>query len=223
MTDLVALAEPRSSGAEAYQTLRTNLAFVLPGRAPRRILVTSPSVEEDKSTPLANLAVVMAQAGQRVAVVDADLRRPAQHRLFGLDNESGLSTVLACADPSAALPMQGTTVPALEVMTSGPLPPNPAALLSSPGLGALVERLSGTHDVILFDAPPIVAVADAAIVAPLVDGVLLVLAAGASRRDHARRARELLDKVGARVLGVVLTGVEPVSVGYGDASGGGAA
>jgi len=215
MTGLVTLTDPRSAIAEAYRGLRTNLAFARPDAALRTLLITSPAPDADKSTALANLAVVTAQSGRRVVVVDCDLRRPAQHTLFGLPNDRGVTSALVDDAALAALPLQASSVPDLEVLTSGPAPPNPAELLGSRRMGALVERLAERADLVLFDAPPVVAVTDAAVLAPLVDGVLLVLAAGRSRRDHTARARELLDTVGAVVIGVVLTGVEPDSAGYG--------
>jgi non-specific protein-tyrosine kinase len=215
MTQLITLAEPRSPEAEAYRSLRTNLDFARPGETVRTILVSAPAPDAGASTALANLAVVSAQAGRRVVVVDCDLRRPAQHELFGLANDAGVTTALAGAGAVEAVAPQETGVDGLRVLTSGPVPPNPAELLSSVRMQALVERLAGEADTVLFDAPPVVAVTDAAVLAPRLDGVLLVLAAGRSRRDHAARARELLDKVGAQVLGVVLTGVEPDTAGYG--------
>lgn len=215
MTGLVTLTEPRSPIAEAYRSLRTNLAFARPDAALKTLLVTSPAPDADKSTVLANLAVVTAQAGRRVIVVDCDLRRPAQHRLFDLANTRGVTTVLLDDAALADLPVQPTAIAGLEILTSGPVPPNPAELLGSRRMGTLIERLAERADLVLFDVPPVVAVTDAAVLAPLVDGVLLVLASGRSRRDHTARARELLDTVGATVIGVVLTGVEPDAAGYG--------
>lgn len=234
MTDLITLAEPRSAAAEAYRSLRTNLGFAGPA-APRRLLVAAAATEADKSGVLANLAVVTAQSGRRVVVADCDLRRPAQHRLFELPNAEGVASLLAAAPPGEgalggqapedrlplALPLQATGVPGLEVLTSGPPPPDPAERLGSRAFPALVERLSEWADLVLFDAPPLLAVTDAALVAPLVDGVILVLAAGRSRRDHAERARAILDQAGARLIGVVLTGVEPETVAYGGEAEGG--
>lgn len=218
MSDLATLTDPRSQVAEAYRSLRTNLAFVQPGHPLRSLLVAGPAVSEadDAAVTLANLAVVAAQAGQRVVVVDADLRRPRQHALFGLANDQGLSSALVAwiASHDAPLPIQATGVERLGVVTSGPLPPNPAELLGAPGMAALLERLAAEHDLVLVGAPPIGAVTDAAALAPGIDGVLLVLAAGRSRRDDAQRARAVLDQVGARVIGVALTDVAPDAARY---------
>lgn len=208
MTDLITLEDPRSAVSEAYRSLRTNLDFARPGARLHTLLVTSPTPDEDPSTPLANLAVVAAQAGRRVIVADCDLRRPAQHLRFGLPNELGVTTALVGEGALEALPLQPTAVEGLRVLTSGPLPPNPAELLGAQRMAALVEALAADADLVLFAAPPVVAVTDAAVLAPRLDGTLLVLEAGRSRRDRTQRARELLSQVGAEVIGVVLTGAE---------------
>ncbi len=214
MTELVALTEPRSPGAEAYRILRTNLALPDPGGPATALLLTSPGPDEGKSTVIANLAVVLAQSEREVIVADCDLRRPMQHEIFGLTSVNGVSSVLA-GDDGEELPLAATSVEGLKVMTSGELPPSPADLLGGTRMARLVERLKGECDVVLIDAPPVVAVTDAAVIAPRTDGVVLVLASGKSRRDQTAQARELLDRAGGTVLGVVLTGVQPEAVPYG--------
>jgi non-specific protein-tyrosine kinase len=214
MSDLSTLTDPRSPVAEAYRSLRTNLAFARPDAALRTLVVTSPTAAEDRSVALANLAVVNAQAGARTAVIDCDLRRPTQHELFGLPNTDGVTSVLVDDEALVNLPFQATGISGLEVMTSGPLPPNPAELLGSRRMRALLARAAERADLVLIDAPPLVPVTDGAVLAPLVDGVLLVLVAGRSRRDQAARAREILDKVGAHLIGVVLTEVAPDATTY---------
>lgn len=214
MNGLITVTDPQSPVAEAYRSLRTNLAFARPDAPLRTLVVTAPAADADKSATLANLAVVTAQAGRKVIVVDCDLRRPAQHTLFGLPNDVGVTTALVDDTALAQLPIQATSIEGLSVLTSGPAAPNPAELLGTRRMGALIDRLAEQADLVLFDAPPVVAVTDAAVLAPQLDGVLLVLEAGASRRDHTARARELLDKVGAHVIGVVLCGVEPDTAGY---------
>jgi len=169
-------------------------------------LVTSTSPEEGKSTVLANLAVTFAEAGSQVILVDADLRRPSLHVLFGLSNQVGLTT--AVLDDGGALPIQDTPVPNLRLLTSGPLPPNPAELLGSQRMDRIIEGLRAMADYVLFDSPPIVAVTDAAVLGRRLDGVLLVVDAGKTKRDHARRAKALLEKVNAHLLGVVLNNAE---------------
>ena len=209
--DLVTLTAPSSPASEAYRTLRTNIHFSSLDTPLRAILITSTDPGEGKSTTLANLAVTMAQAGNRVLAVDCDLRRPNLHRLFGLDNAAGLTTMILQAQGGVAgevSPIRATSVPGLSVLTSGPLPPNPSELLSSRRLSELLTQLRGEADILLLDAPPIMAVADAAILASRVDGVLLVVQAGKTKRDLARRAQAALQKANANLLGVVLTNVK---------------
>jgi len=203
---LVTVANPRSPISEAYRALRTNIQFSSIDRSLHSLLVTSTSPEEGKSTVLANLAVTFAEAGSQVILVDADLRRPSLHVLFGLSNQVGLTT--AVLDDGGALPIQDTPVPNLRLLTSGPLPPNPAELLGSQRMDRIIEGLRAMADYVLFDSPPIVAVTDAAVLGRRLDGVLLVVDAGKTKRDHARRAKALLEKVNAHLLGVVLNNAE---------------
>lgn len=209
MTELVTLTDPRSAAAEAYRALRTNLAFHNPAQPLRVVLVTSPTAAEDRAEVTGNLAVATAHAGRAVVALDADLRRPALHTLFGVANDRGLAQALA--SPEGPLEAAATAVPTLRLVPAGPPPADPAALLDGLATGRILERLRAEADVVLVCAPPVLAVADAAVLAPLVDGVVLVLAAGRSRRDDARAAREALDRVGARVLGIVLTDAEPAA------------
>lgn len=203
--NLITLRDPGSAAAEAYRTLRTNISFSGLDKPLHTLLVTSTGPDEGKSTTLANLAVTMAQAEQRVLMVDCDLRRPSLHTLFGLPNDQGLTSAIL-AQGEGPLPVQATSVPGLTLLPSGPLPPRPADLLGSRRMGQLIERLRAEADIVLFDTPPVVAVSDASALAPRVDGVLLVLQAGQTRRDRAREARQLLEKVKANIVGVVLNG-----------------
>ena len=201
---LITVSNPRSPIAEAYRTLRTNIQFSSLDRPLQTLLVTSTTPEEGKSTTLANLAVTFAQAGHRVILVDADLRRPMLHKLFGLPNSIGL-TSLFIADAPGSLPLQETEVPNLMLLPSGPQPPNPSELLGSQRMDKVIAALKEASDYVLFDCPPIIAVTDAAVLGRKVDGVLLVVSAGKTKRDHAARAKLLLEKVNANLLGVVLT------------------
>ncbi len=205
MATLVTLADPRSAAAEAYQSLRTNIEFSKLERPLCSLLVTSADPETDKSRSLANLAVVMAGAGDRVIVVDGDLRRPQQHEIFALANERGLTNWLK---EGSAPSLQESSVPGLRVLTSGPVPPNPVALLSSNRLGELLADLTAQADYVLCDAPPVLAVTDAALWAGKVDGVLLVVNAGRTKREQARRAKAVLEKVRAHIVGAVLVNAE---------------
>ena len=203
---LVTATHPRSPVSEAFRTLRTNIQFSSLERPIRTLLVTSTSAEEGKSTTLANLAVTFAQGGTRVIVVDADLRRPALHTLFGVPNNAGLTSLFI--QENQPIPLVDTAIPNLRLLPSGALPPNPSELLGSPKMDAIIEELKGQAEYVLFDCPPIVAVTDAAVLARKVDGVLLVVSAGRTKRDHAANAKSLLEKVNANILGVVLTNVK---------------
>jgi len=204
---LITLSNPRSPLAEAYRTLRTNLDFSSLDHPLTSMVVTSAGPEEGKSTTLANLAVTTAQSGRKVILVDCDLRRPRLHELFGLRNENGLTTMVVNEAAMKQPPLQETGVSGLQVLTSGPQPPNPAEILGSRRMAEVIELLTGQADVVFFDTPPVIAVTDAAVLASRVDGVLLVISAGSTKRDYVRQAQTLLQKVNARVMGAVLTNV----------------
>jgi capsular exopolysaccharide synthesis family protein len=192
--------------AEAFRRLRTSLYFSTEGEQHKVIQVTSPNMSDGKTTLAANLAVCMAQSGKKVILVDADFRRPRQHRVFGLSSETGLSSVLRGeADPAdAAL---ASPVPGLSVLPCGPRPPNPADLLTSPRFDELLSCLREHYDFVLLDTPPLLAVSDPCVVAPRADGVLLAIRASKNGRPAAERAKEILVTLEAKVLGVVVNGV----------------
>jgi capsular exopolysaccharide synthesis family protein len=208
LTELITLSEPRSPISEAYRTLRTNLDFAGLDQTLKTLVVTSAGVGEGKSTTLANLAVVSAEAGRKVILVDADLRRPTLHQIFGLDNGEGLTTAMMDESSLAAPPLQETGVTGLLVLTSGPLPPNPADVMGSRRMEEVIATLAEQADQVFFDTPPVVAVTDAAVLATKVDGVLLVVSAGKTRRDYARTAVQRLEQINARLVGMVLTNVQ---------------
>lgn len=210
---LVTFSNPRSPVAEAYRTLRTNIQFSTIDKPVQTILATSTGPDEGKSTTLANLAVAIAQTGSSVILVDCDLRRPTLHRMFGLRNSEGLTSV-ALGECRDALPFQDTAVPNLRVLAAGPTPPNPSELLGSRRMSEVIAILKGQADFVLFDTPPIIAVTDAAVLASKVDGVLLVIRAGKTKRDLAKRAKELLNKVNANILGAVLNDARAESNAY---------
>ena len=210
---LIALRDPRSPAAEAYRTLRTNIQFSSLDKPLRTLLATSTAPDEGKSTTLANLAITIAQAEQRVVLVDCDLRRPTLHTFFDLPNDLGLTSMIL-AQEDAAAPLQPTSVPGLSLLASGPLPPRPADILGSRRMEAVIARLRSEADIVLFDTPPVVAVTDAAVLATKVDGVLLVFQAGKTSRDRARQARQILEKVKANIVGVVLNNAQ-IEQGYG--------
>jgi capsular exopolysaccharide synthesis family protein len=200
--DLITLTDPRSPVSEAYRTLRTNLSFYSLDNPLRSLVVASPAAGEESRVAAANLAVTMAQSGRRTVLVDCDLRRPFLHDYFGLSNERGLTTMLL-RDEEA--PLQKTAVDNLWLLSAGATPPNPADLLGSKKVDQLIEALTAEYDFVLFNAPPVVAVTDAAILGAKVDGALLVVSAGKTRRDHAERAKETLAKARVRIVGVALT------------------
>lgn len=202
---LIAWLRIKAPESEAYRTLRTNIQFSSVDKPIRSLLVTSSSPGEGKSTTTANLAVVLAQTGQRVIAVDTDLRRPVLHKVFSVPNNTGLTTALlgGDTDPIESF-LQPTEIDSLTVLTSGPIPPNPSELLGSHRMAHLVERLTGAADIVIFDSPPVLAVTDAAVMGRQVDGVLLVVDAGRTREHALAGATAELQKTGANVLGAAL-------------------
>ncbi|MGG5359056.1 MULTISPECIES: CpsD/CapB family tyrosine-protein kinase [unclassified Enterococcus] len=205
---LITLTNPSSPVAEQYRTIRTNIQFASPGgQQIKTIVVTSSGPGEGKSTTAANMAVVFAKSGQRVLLVDADLRKPVLYKTFKLTNISGLSTILSTAG-NIADEVQKTPIENLSVLPSGPKPPNPSELLNSPRMDQLLAEAKDLYDVIIFDMPPVVAVTDAQIMASKTDGTLLVVRENTSRKESLTKAKELLDMAQAKVLGVVYNGAE---------------
>jgi non-specific protein-tyrosine kinase len=213
--ELIVVTQSQSPVSEAYRVLRTNLQFAAVGQSLDTLMVTSPGPGEGKSMTVANLAGALAQGGRRVILVDGDLHRPRQHRIFGLRNNTGLTTALI-ANVAGNLDdiLQDTGVTGLRVLTSGPLPPNAAELLGSTRMRELLADLHTRADVVVIDSPPVTALSDAAVLAMQTDGVLLVLDAGKTRRELAKRATEALNRVQARVVGVVLNRMPARGAGY---------
>lgn len=201
---LITLTDPRSPASEAYRTLRTNLLFASLDEPLETLVVTSAGPNEGKSTTLANLAVTLAQSGKTTLLVDCDLRLPSQHEIWDLPNDEGLTTAILSNAKTPKLPLRDVGVDNLQVLTSGPLPPNPADLIGSARMETIIGALKKKAAVVLFDAPPVTAVTDAALLASLLDGVLLVLRAGGTRRDHAEQAKALLERGKTRIVGAVL-------------------
>ena len=213
---LITVHTPRAPVSEAYRVLRTNLNFAAVDGDIRAILVTSSSPSEGKSTTTANLAVVLAQTGKQVCIIDADLRRPMQHKIFGVTNNHGLTTALLDAATPVLNHVQVSKVSGLSVMTSGPIPPNPAELLNSQRMSKVLEEMKSHFDILVFDSPPTLTVADASILSPQVDGCVLVVEAGKTRLDALVDATERLEKSGAHVLGVVMNQLRSGRSGYYD-------
>jgi len=204
-TKLITLTDPRSAAAEAFRTLRTNLMFSSLEKPIATLLLTSPAQSEDKSLLLANLAVTFAQGGNKTILIDADLRRPAQHTLWGTSNERGLTTMTLDNAAMSTPPLIETEVENLWLLPSGPLPPVPSDVLSSQRMNEVIGVLKARAHYLLFDSPPILVAADAALLGSKLDGVLLAVRAGHTRRDQTARARQALERVHVRILGAVLS------------------
>jgi capsular exopolysaccharide synthesis family protein len=203
-SQLFMLDDPKGVPAESIRLLRTNIEFASATRELVSISLTSPNPGEGKSTIAANLAVALAQAGFVTTIIDGDLRRPTQHRIFGVPNDRGLSTLLAYPDRPWEWAAHDTLVPNLKLISAGPIPPNPADLLSLDRLRSLLEELRDTVDVIIVDSPPVLAVSDPLIIAAHVDGTALVTLGGKTRLDQLKRAVQILHRGAPRIIGVVL-------------------
>lgn len=204
---LITHLDPKSPVSESYRTLRTNLQFSRVEKSLKTLLITSSGPKEGKSTTSANLAIAMAQTGKKVVLLDADLRRPVVHSIFGIDKDDGLTNYLM-NDISYEKMIKKSIVDNLSIIPSGILPPNPSELLSSKRMEELIEKLKKDFDIVIFDTPPVIAVTDAAILATKVDGCILVVYSGQTKFDAVTRAKALIENVGARMLGALLNGVE---------------
>ncbi len=212
---LIALEDKRSAMAEAYRHLRTSLLFSSAGKPPQTILVTSSQPSEGKTTTAINTAITLAQSGADVVLIDCDLRRPRLHSHFGMTNSTGLTNYLSGERNTENLLKPFPNLPKLKVITSGPIPPNPAELLSSNEMKNLLQFLKGKYQHVVIDSPPAISFTDAAILSTLVDGVVLVAMAGKSSIHLMRRFKQRLANIGARIYGVVLNGIKADSVEYG--------
>ena len=209
---LVVRDDPRSFAAEAYRVLRANLHYANPDSPLRKVLITSAGAGEGKSTTTANLGVCFAQSGASTLLIDADLRRPSQHTMFREPMTPGLSSFLA-GDSLFEAVIQKTAVSGLSLASSGPIPPNPAELLASRRMREFLDTAAERFDVVLVDSPPVLAVSDPCILAPLMDGVILLVASGAPR-PALRRAKEQLESVRAKVVGAVINRFDARAAGY---------
>jgi succinoglycan biosynthesis transport protein ExoP len=211
---LISLTQPQSAAAEAYKSLRTGVLFVMQQRNMKVLLVTSPQAGEGKTSTTANLGVALAQAGKRVIMVSADLRKPRLHQFFDVPNVAGLTDVLGgrATTERVLIPRADE----LMIFPSGPVPANPAELLASDGMRRCLEDLRDRTDVVLIDAPPLLAVTDAAALAPFADGVLFVADSGTTTRGSIKHALKPLEAVNAPLIGAVLNNFDPAKgVGYG--------
>jgi capsular exopolysaccharide synthesis family protein len=201
--ELIAHLSPRSNLAESYRTIRTSLLLSSADKKPKAIVVTSALPEEGKSATLSNLAVTLAQAGNTVLVVDSDFRKPTQHKIFKIRNIDGLTNYLTSEMELKAL-IKETGIPKLYLINVGPVPPNPAELLGSEKMRNLIESLKRWFDFILFDSPPVLTVSDAMVLGPKIDGMILVVWGGKTAKDALKQAKERLDQLKIKCLGVVI-------------------
>lgn len=212
---LVTEMQPRSPAAEAFRTLRTNVSYASVDRPVSTLLVTSAEPGEGKTTVISNLAIVMAQNGRKVTLIDCDLRHPTIHRRFGLNNRQGISRLFFQITDQLNGSCQATRIENLSVMATGQLPPNPAELLGSKRMQDILGMVREKADIALIDTPPILAVTDASVLAPTVDGVLVVVRPGKTRASAARQTVEQLRRVNAPLLGVVMNNLNLRGSRYG--------
>jgi len=214
--ELIFSTDGRSSLAEAYRQLRTSVLLSTAGRAPKTLLVTSSQPAEGKTTTATNIAISLAQTGASVLIIDSDMRRPRLHTIFETDNRKGLSTYLSSEMTDAELfgMIEQHAPSGLHFLTSGPVPPNPAELLGSEPMRKLLCCLEKTFTHVVIDSPPIASFTDGVLISTMVDGVLLVVHGGKSSRHVVRRARQVLQDVGAKIFGVVLNNVNLRSQDY---------
>ncbi|MCF3942633.1 CpsD/CapB family tyrosine-protein kinase [Oceanobacillus alkalisoli] len=210
---LITKVNPKSPISEQYRTVRTNMQFSSVDNDLKSFLVTSSGPAEGKSSTTANLAIVYAQQGKRVLLVDADLRKPTMHYTFRLDNLRGLSNVLV-GEISLEEAVNETDIDTLDVMTCGPIPPNPSELLGSRKMETLLKEAKLSYDLVIFDTPPVLAVTDAQILANIVDGSVLVVRSGSTEIEPAQKAKEALEPAKAKLLGVVLNDREKKASNY---------
>lgn len=213
LKNIISFKNPKSRAAEAFRTLRTNIQFSSLDEQIKSIVVTSAGPGEGKSTIMTNLAVTLAQSGKKVVIVDCDLRKPTVHKKMGLPNSGGITNLLVQGKKLEEI-LLSTVVPNLFVITSGPIPPNPAELLGTKKMKQVLTELEEAFDVVLLDAPPVIAVTDAQILSTIASGVILVTTYGVTEKFGIAKAKELLDKVGAKVFGVILNKVPEKSENY---------
>jgi polysaccharide biosynthesis transport protein len=212
--DLGVFLDPKSVAAECCRSIRTNILFMSPDHPIRTLVVTSPSPQEGKTTSAINLAVTMAEAGGRVLLIDTDMRRPRLHRSFGVPNQTGISTVVV-GKATLEDAIKRTDVPNLDVLTCGPVPPNPSELLHTDRFALILAECGKLYDRVILDSPPTSAVTDPAVLGNLADGVVLIIKAGETTREAAVHARRQLTSAKARLIGVVVNAIDFSNPAYG--------
>lgn len=202
---LITMKDPKSPISEAYRMLRTNIQFSNLDNELKTILVTSSGPAEGKSTSISNLAVTMVNMGHKVLLIDADLRKPQIHKIFNLDNDAGMTNILMGEKIENVV--HSISGMKLDIITTGPIPPNPSEILGSKAMKNFIEQCKEKYDIILIDSPPVAVVTDAAVLSKITDGTLFVVAAGQTTMDIAMKAKDMLDKVQAKVIGVLVNKV----------------
>lgn len=212
--NLIAYNDLKNPATEAYRVIRTSIQFAQAGKELKTLAVTSCTPNEGKSMTIANLAVVLTQAGNSVLLLDCDMRNPTVHKNFGLSNKLGLSS---CISMGTALSdaVQKTSIEGLYALTGGVIPPNPSELLGSEQMKNVLQRAKEQYDYVLIDTPPVMPVTDALIVSRFVDGMILVIASAEVKVEMARDVKNQLVNAGANILGVVLNKVRSEHHGYG--------
>ncbi len=213
--EIITYSQEKNPVAEAYTSIRTFLLFSSAGRPPKVMLITSPLKEEGKTTTLINTAISLTKSGAKVLLIDGDMRRPRLHKIFKMSNTIGLSTFLSGNTEFEEIHIKKTPIKNLEILPSGPIPPNPTELLSSDRFKELLDSVTLLCDFILIDSPPLLGMADAAIAGTQTDGIILVVKAGQTPREATQQAKKILESVHVKVLGVVLNAMEEPHMKYG--------
>lgn len=206
-SNLITLTDPKSYTSEAYRMCRTNLHYLNIDKAHKSIVVSSAHEMEGKTTTACNLAIIMAQAGKNVLLIDCDMRKPKIHIMFDTDKDMGLTNIMAGDIDYKEVIKDVDDVMSLSIITSGPIPPNPSEILHSNAMKDLLVKVKDEFDLVLIDAPPVCVVTDATILGTLVDGVILVMASEQTTTDSGWTAIKALAKVNAKILGIILTKV----------------
>jgi capsular exopolysaccharide synthesis family protein len=213
LKNLASLKNPKSRTSEAFRTLRTNIQFSSLDKEVKCIVVTSSGSGEGKSTVMSNLAITIAESGKKVVLIDCDLRKPSIHKKLGVTNSIGVTNMLVQGVKKEEAIFK-TAVNNLFVLTSGPIPPNPAELLGSKKMQNIIEDLKTEFDFVLIDAPPVLAVTDAQILSTIADGVIFVASYGEAQKNALVDAKHLIDKVGGKIIGIVFNKVPENASAY---------